>query len=47
MYVIARNTGEWNFIKVENSYPCGGIFTQKEYDEELEKCTHEDTFILL
>lgn len=45
MYTIARNTGDWNFIKVGQSCAYGEI-TQSQFDKWKSECPESGTFVI-
>ena len=46
LYTIARNTGEWSYVKVNDCLPDGHILTPEIFQELKAECTETGTFNL-
>ena len=46
MYQIARNTGEWSYVKVNDRLPDGHILTPELFQEWKAECIETGTFEL-
>lgn len=46
MYQIARNTGEWSYVKVNDRLPDGHILTHELFQEWKAECIETGTFNL-
>ena len=46
LYTVARNTGEWSYIKVSDCLPDGHILTPEIFQEWKAECTETGTFEL-
>lgn len=46
MYTIARNTGEWDSVRVGGTFANGRPFTKADYERFKEECDHVGTFVL-
>lgn len=46
VYTIARNSGDWGCLAVNNNAYIGGKLTQETYDKWEAECDREGTFTL-
>ena len=46
LYTIARNTGEWSYVKVNDRLPDGHILTPELFQEWKSECIETGTFNL-
>lgn len=46
MYTIARNSGEWGFVKVGGTLATGQKFSKSDYEKFKKECTKVGIFTL-